>query len=461
MALAKIADLYPNYKEDIFGGADIKSFSVYDHTDDKVGSVYDIIVDESGKFRYLVIDTGFWIFGKKVLLPVGRANVDYSQERIYTKGLTKEQAENLPEYNDDMTIDHDYEERVRMTYRGQDYDPNNTVYAEEAGGYDSGAYTSGNNAQLYQMDRSNHGNFVNHETNFRKNRDRFNLRSGVNLYKISDLDPNYHSIFSNDDLMSYSFYSDADEKVGSVKDILVDQDGHFRYLVIDTGFWFLGKNVLLPFGCARIDSTQKRIYSQGLTKNQVEQLPKYDSNMTVDNDYEERVRRVFRGQTTTSSDRNAYNQGSYNYDREPSLYGHQEADVDGRQSLKLYEERLVANKERFRAGGVSIGKRVETENANVSVPVERERVVIERTTPTDTSVVTPGEATFNSGEVARVEVYEETANIEKQAFVREEVSVRKEVEKDVVSANETIRREELEVETDGDAVIDKNADRNI
>ena len=291
MALAKIADLYPDYKQDIFGGEDIKSFSVYDYTNDKIGSVHDILVDETGRFRYLVVDTGFWIFGKKVLLPIGRAKVDYSQERIFAEGFTKEQAENLPEYDDDMTVDYDYEERVRTVYRGVEYDSDNTVYAEEAGGYDSGAYNS----------------------------------------------------------------------------------------------------------------------------------------------------------------------ESYKYDREPNLYAHRDTeDAASNQSLKLYEERLVANKDRFRAGAVTIGKRVETESATVSVPVEKERVVIERTTPTDTRVVAPGEASFAEGEVARVEVYEETADIEKQAFVREEVSVRKEVEKDVVSARETIRREELEVETEGEAVIEKD-----
>ena len=107
----------------------------------------------------------------------------------------------------------------------------------------------------------------------------------------------------------------------------------------------------------------------------------------------------------------------------------------------------------FRAGAVSIGKRVETETQSVSVPVEKERIVIERTAATDGRVVAPGEATFAEGEVARVEVYEESANVEKQAFVREEVSVRKEVEQETVTARETIRREELEVETDGDATI--------
>ena len=300
MPLAKIADLYPNYKEDIFGGEDIKSFSVYDYTNDKIGSVHDIIVDESGRFRYLVIDTGFWIFGKKVLLPVGRASIDYSQERVYAKGLTKEQAESLPEYDDSMTIDYNYEDRVRRVYRGKDYEADNTVYAEEAGGLDSGAYQA------------------------------------------------------------------------------------------------------------------------------------------------------------TGTAAGTYDRDTYNYDREPSLYAHAETDLDNRQNLKLYEERLIANKERFRAGAVSIGKRVETETQSVSVPVEKERIVIERSSATEGTVVAPGEATFAEGEVARVEVYEESANVEKQAFVREEVSVRKEVEQETVTARETIRREELEVETDGDATINRD-----
>ena len=452
MALAKIADLYPDYKQDIFGGKDIKSYSVYDYQNDKIGSVHDIIVDETGRFRYLVVDTGFWIFGKKVLLPIGRAKVDYNQERIYAEGFTKEQAENLPEYDDDMTIDYDYEERVRMTYRGTDYNPDSTVRDGADRAYDSGAYNSGRNVELYQMNQANHGNFVEHQANFRQNSDRFNITPERNLYEISDIDPDYHSFFGNDDLMSYSFYSDNDNKVGSVDNILVDREGNFRYLVVDTGFWFLGKKVLLPFGRARIDSSQARVYADGLTKDQVEHLPKYDSDMTVDADYEERVRGVYQGQTASAT--TATNTTAYNYDREPGLYAHRA--TEDNQSLKLYEERLIANKERFRAGAVTVGKRIETESATVSVPVEKERVVIERTTPTNSTAVTPGEASFVDGEVARVEVFEETADIEKQAFVREEVSVRKEVEKDVVSARETIRREELEVETDGDNVIKKS-----
>jgi len=127
-------------------------------------------------------------------------------------------------------------------------------------------------------------------------------------------------------------------------------------------------------------------------------------------------------------------------------------DIADDEKIRLYEERLLVNKQRTKAGDVSIGKRVETETASVAVPVERERVVIERTDATTGTAVTPGTANFAGGTVAEVEVYEEKANIGKQAFVREEVSVRKEVETETVSASETIRREELDVEAEGDVI---------
>lgn len=125
-------------------------------------------------------------------------------------------------------------------------------------------------------------------------------------------------------------------------------------------------------------------------------------------------------------------------------------------NIKLYEERLIADKQRAKTGEVSIGKRVETETQNVSVPIEKERVVIERTTPTEVGkVVTPGEANFGGGEVARVEIYEEKADVRKEAFVREEVNIRKDVEKSTVEAQETLRREELDVDAQGRTIQDK------
>ena len=127
-------------------------------------------------------------------------------------------------------------------------------------------------------------------------------------------------------------------------------------------------------------------------------------------------------------------------------------DIADSEKIRLYEERLMVNKQREKAGEVSVGKRVETETAEVAVPIEKERIVVERKDAVDGTVVNPGTVDFGGGEVARMEVYEESADIEKQAFVREEVSIRKEVERDTVDAKETVRREELEVETEGDVI---------
>jgi len=122
MALMKLDDFYPNHGKDAFGGHDITNFSVYandtDNDPDKVGSVAGMLVDENdGSFRYFIVDTGFWIFGKKVLLPVGLARINYDKGRIVVSGLTKQQVEDLPEFSDDLRIGHDYEERVRSAYR--------------------------------------------------------------------------------------------------------------------------------------------------------------------------------------------------------------------------------------------------------------------------------------------------------------------------------------------------------
>jgi len=312
------------------------------------------------------------------------------------------------------------------------------------------------------------------------------------LLKLKDFDPNYREALGDDSIIGFSVYAAAtDEKIGTVKDILVDEnEGKFRYLVVDIGFWIFGKEVLLPIGLSRVSFTDQRIYARSLSKEQANSLPEFNDNLRLDHDYEEQVRNNYRTPVTyplvnpslptapldplamgmaaplgvpqeaTPTD-GIYSQpsatadarDSYNYQDEPSLYGLNDIDHP---TIKLYEERLVANKHRVKTGEVEVGKHIETQTAQVSVPVEKERVVIERVAPdhSNTKAVTDGTA-FQSGEVAHMEVYEETPDIRKETFVREEVRVRKEVDKDSVNAEETLRREELDLDTQGQSVDDR------
>jgi len=316
------------------------------------------------------------------------------------------------------------------------------------------------------------------------------------LYKIKDFDPDYRDHFDGQDIKELDLYS-GDQRIGSVNDALVDDDGKFRYLIINTGAWIFGKKVMLPIGRARIDYSAHHVYADGLTKQQVEALPEFTDDLKVDYDREEEVRNIYRpsagaamgavgamgatsldasgtlnapmpvegaaytgssmgaGAIETNADmsmaRPTYDRDTYDYGMDADLYDIKESTNP---SLKLYQERLIANKTRQKTGEVAVGKRVETETARVSVPIEKERVVIERTTPTGSAAVTPGSEAFHEGEVARMEVYEETPDIHKEAFVREEVRVTKVVDQDTVTAEEQLRREELDVDTQGRPVID-------
>lgn len=107
MALLKIKDFDPDYRE-VFGGYDIKGLDVYsDVNNEKIGSVDDLMVDEQGCFRYFVVDIGFWAFGKKVLLPVERSHIGSEGTHLYALGLTKDQLGALPEFNDSLKISND------------------------------------------------------------------------------------------------------------------------------------------------------------------------------------------------------------------------------------------------------------------------------------------------------------------------------------------------------------------
>lgn len=319
------------------------------------------------------------------------------------------------------------------------------------------------------------------------------------LFRLNDFDTTFHKDVGGHNIENYDVYSDIrNDKVGSIKDLLVDESGNLRYLVIDTGFWVTGKQVLLPIGRCRIDDSNRRIYAKGLTKEQVEYLPEFDELERVNYDYEEKVRGVYRTSlvevplesvvsldTETPLEASAplelppmnneiqrertihrevsayaepslrpipapkpvYNHDTYTYQQEPDLYQMNEQEHN---TLKLYEEKLVANKQRVKAAQVTIGKHIETETAQISVPVEKERLVIERTTPTTNRVAYDNEASFENKQVAKIDIYEETPDIQKQAVVREEVKVTKVVEQSTIEATEQVRREELDIDTDGE-----------
>lgn len=139
----------------------------------------------------------------------------------------------------------------------------------------------------------------------------------------------------------------------------------------------------------------------------------------------------------------------------PQSVNEENVKVSDDRLFKLYEERLVVNKKQVKTAEVAIGKHVETQKAYISIPLEKERLVVEHIPVEDGTPGIPGEADFNCRELARMEIYEETADIQKQSFVREQVSVRKQVEHNTFEVEDNIRREELDVDFQDRNILDR------
>ena len=95
------------------GRLDLTGFEV-EAQDGSIGKV-DEATHDVGE-SYLVVDTGMWIFGQKVMLPAGLVErVDRDEEKVYVE-RTKDEIEHAPEFDKDNYGSEDYRSSVGGYY---------------------------------------------------------------------------------------------------------------------------------------------------------------------------------------------------------------------------------------------------------------------------------------------------------------------------------------------------------
>ena len=92
-------DIVWSYRDgDWLRDSDIVGYDV-EAADGTIGSIDEASTDASAS--WLVVDTGFWIFGKKRLVPAGTVSgVDHDARRVMLN-MTKEQIKAAPDYEKD------------------------------------------------------------------------------------------------------------------------------------------------------------------------------------------------------------------------------------------------------------------------------------------------------------------------------------------------------------------------
>jgi hypothetical protein len=101
------------YSDVTWSSVDLVGFSV-EALDGSIGKIDEASNDVGS--RYIVVDTGPWIFGKKVLLPAGIIDaVDLDDTTAYVQ-RTKDEIKNAPQYDADRMNDAAYRDQFGSYY---------------------------------------------------------------------------------------------------------------------------------------------------------------------------------------------------------------------------------------------------------------------------------------------------------------------------------------------------------
>jgi hypothetical protein len=110
--MATRMDLW-TFREGMSTQSDLTGFKI-EALDGGIGKIDEATYEAGGS--YLVIDTGPWIFGKKVMIPAGIVDrVDYDTETAFVD-RTKDEIKSAPEYDETMASEPTYREQLGTYY---------------------------------------------------------------------------------------------------------------------------------------------------------------------------------------------------------------------------------------------------------------------------------------------------------------------------------------------------------
>lgn len=215
-------------------------------TDGYIGSVANFLVDdERWVIRYLVVETGGFFSGRRVLIsPVSFRQVHWRSTLGFDLALTMDKVKNSPSIDVDKPVSRRHELDWFDYYGYSHY-------------WGPGLRTTG---------RSNEAPAVQSEEQ----------PGDVHLRSAKEI-RGYH-------------IEGTDAAIGHVDDFIIDDETwEVRYLVIDTANWWPGKQVLVaPRWASRISWAEKKVFVD-LSRQAIRNSPDWNPSAPVDREYEARL----------------------------------------------------------------------------------------------------------------------------------------------------------------------------
>lgn len=231
-------------------------------TDGDIGRVHDTYFDDQAwTLRYLVVDTGKWLPGRKVLIsPMSVAAIDWPGRSVELS-LTREQIENSPTFDSDKPVSRQHE-TAYFDYYGYPY--------YWAGPLRWGPVPFPGGAGT--LARVPAGGWADQQV--RANRDRG--------------DPHLRS---TDEVTGYRIEA-ADGEIGHAQDFLYDErNWALRFLAVDTRNWWPGRHVLVAIEWVERVSWDERRVHLNLPREAVREAPEWRPELALAQQDEELLHR--------------------------------------------------------------------------------------------------------------------------------------------------------------------------
>ena len=218
-------------------------------TDGRIGKVVDFLFDDaSWKVRWLVVECGTWLKGRKVLIhPQAVTHSGFEDEQFDVR-LTKAQVESSPSWLEHQPVSQQMQNRL---YDHYDWNPAwNGLYP----GSVVGAMTSPMMAPPYlglQM----------------------NSEPRAEVADDQEGDPHLRSVV---EVIGYHVHA-VDGDIGHVENFMFEsQDWSLQYFVVDTSNWWLGKRVLIATQAVKAVEWSDRHIRLDVSREQVKTSPVWD-----------------------------------------------------------------------------------------------------------------------------------------------------------------------------------------
>ena len=235
-------------------------------TDDQIGHVKEAYFDDDvWTIRYLVVDTGTWLTGRKVLISPYSIRTPLTEGKLIDVTLSREQVKNSPPIDTHKPVSRQHEQDYLAYYGYPSY-------------WELGGMSGTMNYPLFpQVGKP--GDDTSPDRN----------EPDPPAGGAGEQNGDSH-LRSTADVAGYDIEA-SDGSIGHVQDFIFDDESWtIRYLVVDTVNWWPGgeKVLVATQWIDRIDWELRRVFTP-LTRGNVKNSPPYDETQLLDRQYEERL----------------------------------------------------------------------------------------------------------------------------------------------------------------------------